>query len=323
MSNAGKPVALFPLRHGVIRRFGLTLRSWEILWPNDMGVCDFVFARSEANQACLAKLIAFLRKEKEFAWDVLHLPDILEDSCARYALPATPWPLMQVHKHHHSKSIPCDSDYESVMNRLSGDFRRNLRRQKKKLMELVPIDIRFNAQDAGQDEAFQYFLQAEAASWKGEAGTKSAVQLHSAQTRFYRTLLDEFSRYGACSINVILVKAECIASQFCLTVDDTLYLLKIGYDEQYKNLGPGNVLLHELIQRCCSDPKIRRISFVTGANWNDRWAPESLDVYQAFAYNLTVRGLAAFAFEWVRNRARRVKHRMLAKSGETSAGSSA
>ena len=154
MSNAGKPVALFPLRHGVIRRFGLTLRSWEILWPNDMGVCDFVFARSEANQACLAKLIAFLRKEKEFAWDVLHLPDILEDSCARYALPATPWPLMQVHKHHHSKSIPCDSDYESVMNRLSGDFRRNLRRQKKKLMELVPIDIRFNAQDAGQPPNF-------------------------------------------------------------------------------------------------------------------------------------------------------------------------
>jgi len=313
------PVAIFPLHRTVTRRFGIPLRTWELFWPNDMGICDYIFDKSEENRGLVLALTKYLRGNKAMAWDLLSLKDTLEDSCAQFAMKASCPPLAINIKHHYSKYIPCHDDYESTMGRLSGDFRRNLRRQSKKVAELGRIEYRFVSDAQEMEEAFRHFLHAEAASWKGDAGTKSAIQLYQDKILFYRTLVDEFSKYGACSINLILLNGECIASQFCLTVDDTLYLLKIGYSDEYKALGPGNVLLTQLIQRCCMDNRINKISFVTGASWNDRWAPLSLDVYEGSIFNRTWRGIIVYALEMLKDYGRQVKNRARtpAQTGQT------
>ena len=308
MLRAGAPVAIFPLLRSVVRRFGIRLRTWEILWPNDMGICDFVFAKTDGNRELLTALTRFLRTERGFAWDLLRLEDTLDDSCVQYSLRAAPPPLAVTFKHHSSKYIPCDGNYESVMGRLSGDFRRNLRRQTKKLCEMGNVEFRFVTEPKDMEEAFWHFLHAEATSWKGGTGSKSAIQLHDDRIRFYRTLIDEFSRQGACAINLILLNGQCIASQLGVSTGDTLYLLKIGYNEEHKALGPGNVLLGKVIERCCGDSKISKISFITGAAWNDRWAPEAMDVLESNVYNFTFPGISAYTLEWAKNRGRRLKH---------------
>jgi len=308
MLKAGVPVGIFPLHRTVARRFGIPLRTWEILWPNDMGVCDFVFMKTEANHYLLAALARFLSEDGRFAWDLLRLEDTLDDSCVQDSLRAAPLPLTVTFKHHRSKYIPCNSDYESVMSRLSGDFRRNLRRQTKKLSEIGGIEFRFVTEPKDMEVAFGHFLHAEAMSWKGDIGTKSAIQLHEDRVQFYRTLVSEFTKNGACTINLILLNGQCIASQLGLLTGDTLYLLKIGYSDEHKALGPGNVLLGKLIERCCSDSRINKISFITGAAWNDRWAPESMDVYESYVYNHTLPGIAAYAMERAKNYGRRLKH---------------
>jgi len=309
-----RPVAIFPLHRTIARRFGIPLRTWEILWPNDMGICDFVFEKTEANHELLMALTRFLREDKTLSWDLLRLQDTLDDSCAQYSMRVTTPALSVTVMHHYSKYIPCSTDYETTMSRLSGDFRRNLRRQAKKVAELGQIEYRFVNDAQEMDNAFNHFLHAEASSWKGDAGAKSAIQLYENKVRFYRTLVDEFTKYNACSINLILLNGQCIASQFCLTTGDTLYLLKIGYSEEHKALGPGNVLLNELIQRCCADNKINKISFVTGAPWNDRWSPSSLEVFESTVFNTTVPGLSAYVLERTKNYGRHVKHRIQAVS---------
>ena len=308
VSEAERPIAIFPLQKVITRRFGLALRTWQIYWPNDMGICDFTFARESAGSHMLEQLIASLNERNELAWDLLRLQDTLVDSCALYSLRSARIPLSLSILHHYSKYVRCDADYETVMGRLSGHFRRNVRRQAKKIAELGKVEYRFVSDFPQLEEAFKHFLHAEAASWKGDSGTGSAIQLHEDKVEFYRSLMHEFSTYNACSINLIIVDGRCIASQFCLTIGDTLYLLKIGYSEEHRALGPGNILLNELIQRCCTNKKIKKISFITGADWNDNWVPEILDVYESYVFNYTFFGIAVYILEKAKNHGRRLKH---------------
>ncbi|OGI57467.1 MAG: hypothetical protein A2V58_02565 [Candidatus Muproteobacteria bacterium RBG_19FT_COMBO_61_10] len=122
--------------------------------------------------------------------------------------------------------------------------------------------------------------------------------------------MHEFSARNACSINLILVDGVCIACQFCLMAGDTLYLLKIGYSEEYRAMGPGNVLLNELLQRCCADTNIEKLSFITGANWNDSWAPEQQDVYENRIFNATLSGVSVYLLEKIKDQGRHIKHWM-------------
>ena len=307
-SEADKPIAIFPLQQVIIRRYGLILRTWEIYWPNDMGICDFVFAKTSTHSHMLEWLIALLNERKELSWDLLRLQDTLVDSCALYSLSSARRLLSLSILHHSSKYIRCDADYEIVMDRLSGHFRRNIRRQTKKIGELGDVKYRFVSEASEMEEAFKHFLHAEATSWKGGSGTGSAIQLYEDKVGFYRRLMQEFALYNACSINLIIVNGSCIASQFCLEVGDTLYLLKIGYSDEHRAIGPGNVLLNELIQRCCASTKIKNISFITGADWNDNWAPESLDVHESYVLNHTIFGIGAYILAKAKNYGRHIKH---------------
>ena len=308
VTDADVPVALFPLRRTQVRRFGIPLRAWELFWPNDMGVCDVVFEKSMSNRGMLQILISTLRRHKDLAWDMLRLQDTLEDSCALFSLKGAPVPRTLILSHHSSKYIRCDTDYESVMGKVSGHFRRNVRRQAKKVNELGGIEFRFVTKTEDLDEAFDHFLQAEASSWKGDKGSASAILLDAKKVGFYRTLMHEFSSLGACSINLILLNGRCIASQFCLTIGESLYLLKIGYSEEYRAIGPGNVLLNELLQRCCADKGVKVVNFITGASWNDNWSPESLEVYHSYVFNRTLAGISVYCLEMLKNYGRRLKH---------------
>lgn len=308
VSDAGTPVALFPLRRTSLRRFGVPLRSWVIFWPNDMGICDVIFDKTVANRSMLLLLVATLRGHKDLAWDLLRLQDTLADSCVQYSLKLVPAPLSLTHLHHYSKYIRCDTDYETVMSRVSKNFSRNVRRQAKKIYELGSIEYRFVSKAEELDEAFNHFLQAEATSWKGDDGTGSAIILYEEKVNFYRTLMREFSKLDACAINLILLNGRCISSQFCLAMGDTLYLLKIGYSEEYHAKGPGNVLLNEVLRRCCADEKIQVVSFITGTSWHDNWSPEFLEVYDSCLFNYTLPGVIVYFLETIKNYGRRLKH---------------
>ncbi len=310
LCESARPLAIFPLRRTTLRSFGLTLRTWEIFWQNDMGICDFVFVKTETDNRLLQSLLETLNASKELAWDMLRLQDTLDDSCALHALKLSRLPLSLSVLHHYSKYIRCDADYEAVMSRVSGSFRRNVRRQAKKLNELGAVEYRFVSAAEDLDQAFEHFLRAEASSWKGDAGSGSAILLNPGKVSFYRTLMREFSTRNACAINLILVDGVCIASQFCLMAGDTLYLLKIGYSEEFRAMGPGNVLLNELLQRCCMDTNIKKLSFITGANWNDSWAPEQQDVYDNRIFNATFPGVIVFLLEKIKDQGRHIKHRM-------------
>jgi hypothetical protein len=90
--------------------------------------------------------------------------------------------------------------------------------------------------------------------------------------------------------NIDLVP-KLLAAQYAIGIDDTLYLLKIGYDQESSKLSPGNLLLEWLIKRCHEDKKYRRINLITNLPWQDCWNPVPVACYNFFLCNNSPRGL--------------------------------
>ncbi len=299
LKDKDRPVAVFPLRYTVNRTVRSLVRVWEFPRHAHTDLSDFIFAKTRENRHLLAELVAVLNRDINKPWDLISLKGVLADSAARFALQYFDHPMSEAQKYSTSKYIHCNGPYETViLGRMSPKLRKNVLRKERKCRRMGTITFDFVAEQKALQAAFSTFLDVEAAGWKGQHGTRTAIKFEPRVEAFYRQLIDTFSKVGGCRLNLMRLDGKCIAGQFGLVVDDTQYLLKIGYDEAFKSVGPGGLLLGELLRRSCADESIApKVSFVTGASWNDDWAPKSFDVYHHRIFNSTVVGRSACLLE--------------------------
>lgn len=290
-----RPLAIVPLRR--VRRSlnGIPLWLWELPFHPHMDLCDCLIADPADAATVLRLLLKTLRSRGGQPWDALHLPRLLDDTPVLAALRADPAARTCVIRNGQSMYFCC-ADMASAMRNNSGQFKRNLRRQHKKLERLGHVEVALVQDGNALEEAFSAFLRIEASGWKGEPGRGSAIVLRPQLVRFYRELMERFSADGRCQINLLKLDGTVIAAQFCLLVGGTLYLLKIAYDEAYRAEAPGNQLLHAVLEHCCRSPAIAHLSLVTGPPWTaKRWNPLAQDVWSAYLFNTSLRGMAAYA----------------------------
>jgi hypothetical protein len=122
-------------------------------------------------------------------------------------------------------------------------------------------------------------------------------------------------------LNLLTLNDKCIAGQLCLVVDGTVYILKIGFDEAYGAIAPGNLIMEQLFQHCAEDKQISAISFVTGKDWNFLWGAKSLQVYDHRIFNrASLRGWIGYMLYRIRDLARSRKGVPESKGDEPAAG---
>ncbi len=142
---------------------------------------------------------------------------------------------------------------------------------------------------AETEALFERFLQLEDAGWKGKNGTSILREPHSLE--YYRRILRDYGAKGRIRINWLKVGDEFIAMQLCVVGGDTLYMLKIAYDETMGRLSPGNALHGEVLRTRA----YRWINVVGNPAWFQPWKPESLPVMRMRVANHTPSGLLAMA----------------------------
>jgi CelD/BcsL family acetyltransferase involved in cellulose biosynthesis len=305
-----QPIAIFPLQYITNKRFGLNLRTWRIFWPNDMGINDFILLEPLQSHKYIKVLMEYLNSNKDFPWDLLELQNVPENAAIADVLKYSPNPRAVSIYHHDSKYLVCRSSYEESMANISSKFKKNNRRKQRNLEKLGKVTTSYVNKPEDLKQAFEAFLEVEAANWKGEQN--SALRDDERQRRFYLELLNEHAHSGNCVIHLLKLDGIPIAAQFALISGNTLFLLKIGYNAEYHAMGPGGLLLDETLRRCSGDPVIKHISFITGAKWNDDWAPRVHRVYNHYLYNRTFKGLAAWFAERAKSGLRTIKHKLKA-----------
>jgi CelD/BcsL family acetyltransferase involved in cellulose biosynthesis len=206
---------------------------------------------------------------------------------------------LQSHSPSQVISIPsshCDyllcEPLEEIQGRLSKNFRHNLRKARTKLETLPNVEWVTARSPDELKRAFVDFLTVEASGWKGAAGT--AIHTNERARLFYEMLIDTLASQNICEINLLKTNGRTIAGQFCLVTGATSYILKIGYDEDFSPVAPGQMLLVQTVDRYARDGNVKFINLITDAEWHERWKPHQLSVWEVSIFNVTPLGLAVF-----------------------------
>lgn len=298
----GQAIAIFPLQR-VRRSVGrVPLWLWEHPTHPHLVLGEPLIDKKWANPDLFLRLIRILNQHSRLPWDALHFPNLLDDSVAMRTLRAHPLPLMHQEQIDENMFFPC-SDMPAALAHCSGQFKRNLGRQGRKLAQRGSVTLTLARQGPELEAAFADFLRLEASGWKGGEGKASAINLHPHLLGFYRALKDRFSPTRNCLISLLQLNGVTIAAQFCLQSAGTLYILKMAYDEAWHAEAPGGQLLYKLLEYCCSEPEIHQLNLVTGPAWaRGRWNPESQPVWETYMFRPRLRGLWGLAMRRCKQR---------------------
>jgi hypothetical protein len=258
-----------------------------------VALCDLICHR-DALQLPLFQLLSEYLKSQNKSWDVIHLCHLLEDACAITALQQHPLSAFLLRRESGCDFIDVTGTYEDYIQGLSKNFRRSLKRAKQYLDELPGVKITFAQDGSDLEKGIDAFMDVEASGWKGSQGTGTAIKLQPRLASFYRELARAYSVSGKAAINTLNIDGKCVAAQFCLLTDDTVYMLKIGYDEDYKHYAPGKHLVDMFIRRCMENGAVKSINVVTDAEWHADWRPKTLDISELHIFNTSPVGMIGF-----------------------------
>jgi CelD/BcsL family acetyltransferase involved in cellulose biosynthesis len=125
-----------------------------------------------------------------------------------------------------------------------------LRRRRRRLEEqgTLSLDVEDGSERLAEllDEGFAL----EAAAWKGQAGT--AIVSDPATLRLYREGAEWASRRGILRLAFLRLDGRPLAFDYCLEEAGVHYLLKIGYDPEFRRYGPGVIMREAMVSRAFS-----------------------------------------------------------------------
>lgn len=308
--DGARLVAILPLRYARERLLGLPVRHYSSVANDYIELADIVCDPAVAIDRVLAAFFDFLGRHPALAWDRVSFRHVLEESPVLAADTAVFW-RARLRAHRGCHYLALDKPYDSYFQSLSKNARSTLKRARNKLDEAGGGTYLSTRDPAGLLAYYEEFLEVEASGWKGARGEGTAIKLNPAMDRFYRSLLDCFGRAGRCEIQLLKLGAATIAAQFCLVCDDTIYVLKVGFREDYSRLAPG-LMLNELMLKHYSPPgqDVRYVNLMTDPPGDRQWRPQRLQVSNLFVMNRTPGGALAYLYTRVREAAGRLVRRL-------------
>lgn len=289
---AGRPVAVLPLRRSKVSRAGIPVRVLEIPFHQYLSFGDFIIAEGQDLPALARTLLATLRADPRFGWDVLRLPYVLEDARALALIRCMQGFLIQQWRLGDCDYLPCPSGNNPV-ERCSKNLRSQLRKSSKRLDALGPNGVDTYREGTELERAFQTFLDIEASGWKGRAGT--AIKSIPEKERIFRRLFELFSASGQLQIDLLQLNGQSIGGDLTIWMDDTVYDLKIARDQAFDEVSPGHLLTRDLLSRCSENERVRYLNLVSDTEWHSRWRPEKYRIDECHLCNWTIGGLAQYA----------------------------
>ena len=177
--------------------------------------------------------------------------------------------------------LDCRAPFEQLLARMSGNARHTLKAARKKLAALEGVRFVTARESVELEAAFQTFLGLEAAGWKGTGGT--AVRFNPGQPAYYSALAASMrGQADRWEIDALYAGDRCLAAALGIRAGTTMCGLKITYDPAHSRISPGQLLLALIIERCCADPDIHRLHFMSAAPWAGAWPAELVPLQVAY-----------------------------------------
>jgi CelD/BcsL family acetyltransferase involved in cellulose biosynthesis len=129
---------------------------------------------------------------------------------------------------------------------LSRRFGYHLRHSWRRLQEQRPLCLR--RVETADPSALNAFYNLEKSGWKGRKGT--AIACKQETQLFYDLIAQSAARFGYLSLYFLLWGDATLAAHFALTCGGRYFPLKVAYDEDYSQYGPGHLIIGAVLQDC-------------------------------------------------------------------------
>lgn len=198
----------------------------------------------------------FVAQAREIAdsWDILFLTGISEDSQQFEALVCgfQADHFMGIGPSMGRQYATIEGGLEGYLSRRSSKFRANIRRE---LRGAQQIGVEFEYRNQFEDEAdcaqaFERIIDVEHRSWKGRDG---AGITHGRMHQFYRSMLPRLAEKGALRIIFATLDGVDIAYGFGGIFQNTYRGLQMSFDQEYRDISPGNLAQIEMIRGLAND----------------------------------------------------------------------
>jgi CelD/BcsL family acetyltransferase involved in cellulose biosynthesis len=303
-----RPVAIVPLKLERQRQSGIAVHVLTLPPHVHLPLRDVLCVADVAASDVVESLLRCLR-EQRLRWDMIRFADVMQESPLAALRSDGGWRVL-VRRAKTCDYVVCDRPFETITRTFSRNFRSNLTKARNKLAQEAGVEFESVSQPGpDMQRCFAEFLEVEASGWKGNAGSGTAIKLHPELLHFYASLIDNLAAADAVVINCLRAGGAPIAAQFCLRDADTLYVLKLAYDERHARLAPGNMLLERVIGAGCASGMFRHVNLVGDPPWFKDWQPLEVPVYTIELYNTTAAGLTLLAGKRAKRRLRSMRDR--------------
>jgi len=151
--------------------------------------------------------------------------------------------------------------------------------------------LRFSRSAVADPAALDRFYQLEVSGWKGRSPDGLTV-LNCGVQSFYNEVASGAARDGYFSLYSLELNDVLIAAHYSFTHRDRCYSPKVAYNEDYKQFGPGHLIVAEILKDC----RERGITGfdITGQDqpWKMKWTTQTRAAYQHFIFKGSVGKLA-------------------------------
>lgn len=182
--------------------------------------------------------------------------------------------------------------WQEVGGGLSSSRRSALRRSRRKAEQIGPLSVDLLEPTVTElppllDEA----LAVEARSWKGDAGT--ALAQDSPRATFVRRYAEEAAARGMLRLQFLRLGEVPVAMQIGIEWKRQLWLIKIGYDQAYSAVSPGQLLLAESIADAARSGLRAYQLLGEAAGWTRAWTTDERSCVNVRVYPASSRAAIA------------------------------
>ncbi|MEO7581015.1 MAG: GNAT family N-acetyltransferase [Massilia sp.] len=181
--------------------------------------------------------------------------------------------------------ITLQGSFEDYWATRGKNLRTNMKKQRTKLQkEGIAARMQSSRDPAEMAQAIADYGRLESAGWKAQGGT--AIHPDNAQGRFYTSMLENFCKRGAATVNRYWFDDRLVAMNLCIEGDGSLIILKTTYDESVdKTFSPAFLMLEETTQQLYAEQKFNRLEFYGKVmEWHLRWTDEVRSLYHVNNY---------------------------------------
>lgn len=181
-------------------------------------------------------------------------------------------------------AIALNDDFENYWALRPKKLRNNIKRYLKRIGENHQTAIlQTYTAEADMEAALNRYSDLESAGWKGHNGT--AIERDNRQWHFYRDVLQSYAASAQARVYELQLDGKVVASRLAISGGGMLLMLKTTYDEAFKELAVGRVLLYKLLEQEFLQRQNQRIEFYTNATPDQlEWATESRAIEHVTMY---------------------------------------